>query len=467
MRRFSFLLPLLMLAACGESRLPSPAESRELVVLTREGPTTYEIDDSGAPAGFEHDLVHLFADEIGVNVRFVVVKHDADIAKRLKKGKAHMGAAWLSPPTDPALQAGPSYYASANIIAQNENTLPVETPDDLDDKPVQVVAGSRQAMALQELRKQFPRIQISEHKRISELQLLERIAEQSGDSALVDRAVLDIASNYYPQLQYALSVGSETPIVWLFPANADPVLVDQAKAFIESRRDDGTLARLVDRYFGHVERLSAADSLRFVERIRTTLPQYRTMFQAAQVNTGIDWRLLAALAYQESQWNPLATSPTGVRGMMMLTEDTADHLRVSNRLDPKQSIRAGSQYFSDLRDMLPDTVREPDRTWLAIAAYNLGMGHMNGARRIAEGLKKDPDSWYEMKTVLPLLARPEYFERLKSGRARGGEAVITAENARMYYDILSRYEPPYRPFAESPAAARANAQAERNSSPPK
>jgi membrane-bound lytic murein transglycosylase F len=128
--------------------------------------------------------------------------------------------------------------------------------------------------------------------------------------------------------------------------------------------------------------------------------------------------------------------------MMMLTEDTADHLRVNNRLDAKQSIRAGSQYFSDLRDSLPESVPEPDRTWMAIAAYNLGMGHFNGARHIAQSLKKDPESWYEMKMVLPLLARPEYYERLKSGRARGGEAVITAENVRMYYDILSRYEAP-------------------------
>jgi membrane-bound lytic murein transglycosylase F len=214
-------------------------------------------------------------------------------------------------------------------------------------------------------------------------------------------------------------------------------------------RAEGTLARLTDRYFGHVERLNPADVIRFVERSRSVLPQYRQHFHAAQASTGIDWRLLAALAYQESHWDPLATSPTGVRGMMMLTEDTADHLRVSNRLDAKQSIRAGSQYFSDLRDSLPESVPEPDRTWMAIAAYNLGMGHFNGARHIAQSLKKDPESWYEMKMVLPLLARPEYYERLKSGRARGGEAVITAENVRMYYDILSRYEAPYRPFSES------------------
>lgn len=131
---------------------------------------------------------------------------------------------------------------------------------------------------------------------------------------------------------------------------------------------------MTDRYFGHVERLNPADVIRFVERTRSVLPQYRQHFHAAQASTGIDWRLPAALAYQESQWDPLATSPTGVRGMMMLTEDTADHLRVSNRLDPKQSIRAGSQYFSDLRDSLPASVPEPDRSWMAIAAYNLGMG---------------------------------------------------------------------------------------------
>lgn len=455
------ILPLsLVLFACSEQRPPSLRESQELIVLTREGPTTFTQDGSTPPAGFEHDLVQLFAEELGLPARFVVVRHDKQITKKLKAGKAHFGAAWLTTPSDPELVAGPSYFMSSNVIAQNEDTLPIDTPDDLIGKPVQVLAGSRQAGVLRELQKRFPDIQVSERKGTTELELLQRVALQRGESALVDSAVLDIASNFYPELQYALTLGTGTPITWVFPAAADPELLQRAGNFIERIRADGTLARLTDRYFGHVERLKQADIVTFVERIRTLLPQYRTHFQAAQATTGIDWRLLAALAYQESHWDPLATSPTGVRGMMMLTEETADHLRVSNRLDAKQSIRAGSQYFSDLRDSLPATVPEPDRTWMAIAAYNLGMGHLNGARHFAQGLKKDPDSWYEMKTVLPLLARPEYYQRLKSGKARGGEAVITAENVRMYYDILSRNEAPYRPFSESsmgngaPEAAR-------------
>ena len=442
-------LPLLLLAACDGQRPPNFRESGELVVLTREGPTTYVRDDGGGASGFEHDLVTLFAEDLGLKVRFVLAPHDGKIASKLKSGKAHFGAAWLTTPTDPALIAGPSFFSSSNVIAQNEGTLPVETPDDLNGKSVRVLSGSRQANVLRELIKQFPEIQVSERKAGTELELLERVAELRGESALVDSAVLDIAYNYYPQLQYALTLGTETPIVWIFPATGDPELLQRANSFVERIRADGTLARLTDRYFGHVERLKPADIVRFIERIRTVLPSYRSFFQAAQVNTGIDWRLLAALAYQESQWDPLATSPTGVRGMMMLTEDTADHLRVSNRLDARQSIRAGSQYFSDLRDSLPESTPEPDRTWMAIAAYNLGMGHFNGARHIAQSLKKDPDSWYEMKGVLPLLARPEYYERLKSGRARGGEAVITAENVRIYYDILNRHETAYHPYAES------------------
>jgi membrane-bound lytic murein transglycosylase F len=129
--------------------------------------------------------------------------------------------------------------------------------------------------------------------------------------------------------------------------------------------------------------------------------------------------------------------------MMMLTEDTADRLRVSNRLDPAQSIRAAARYLADLRDELPATVKEPDRTWLALAAYNLGQGHLNGARQFAAGMKRDANSWYEMKRILPLMARPEYYARLKSGRARGGEAVIMVENIRSYYGVLRRFESSY------------------------
>lgn len=452
MRWFFHLFLVVLLTACGERSVPPVHSAKELVVLTRSGPTTYTTDDTKAAVGFEHDLASLFAEELELKVRFVVAASDADIVRRLKAQQAHMAAAWLTPDDDPELRRAAPYMMSSNILATHEASLPITEIGRLAGRTVYVVAGSQQAAALREVQASVPDLHIVDRSEEDELGLLEGVAAQRFDAALVDQAVFDIASNYYPELQGTLEIGKPQPVVWMFPADGDPSLIDRADAFIARIQQDGTLARLKDRYFGHVERLDQGDVVAFIERIRSVLPQYRPLFQTAQASTGIDWRLLAALAYQESQWDPLATSPTGVRGMMMLTEDTADHLRVSNRLDPKQSIRAGARYLGDLRDALPDSVREPDRLWLALAAYNLGMGHLNGGRAIAESLKANPDSWYEMKKVLPLLSRPQYYKRLKSGKARGGEAVILVENIRIYADILKRYEAPHLPPERSAKA---------------
>jgi len=437
-----------VLAACGEHGVPPVHEAKELIVLTRKGPTTYAVDETLGAVGFDHDLVDLFARDLGLKARFVVAASDADVHRRLKNGEAHLAAAWQITLDDPEIGSGSPYFQSQNILVTHEASLPITGIEELAGKTVHVVAGSRQATALRAIQKQVPQLSIVDEAQRGELDLLEGVATRRFEATLVNNAVFDLGSNYYPELQGSLTIGPMRPISWLFPPNSDPDLRAKADAFIARAQKDGTLERLRDRYFGHVERLDQADIVHFIELVRTALPKYRAMFQSAQASTGIDWRLLAALAYQESQWDPLATSPTNVRGMMMLTEDTADHLGVSNRLDARLSIRAGSQYLSDLRDTLPASIKEPDRLWLALAAYNLGMGHLNGARSIAQGLKANPDSWYEMKKVLPLLVRPQYYNRLKSGKARGGEAVIMVENIRIYTDILNRYESPHRPLEQ-------------------
>ena len=174
--------------------------------------------------------------------------------------------------------------------------------------------------------------------------------------------------------------------------------------------------------------------------------------------TGIDWRLLAAIGYQESQWDAFATSSTGVRGLMMLTGDTADRMGVTNRLDARQSILGGARYLVMMKETLPSRIPEPDRTWLALAAYNQGQGHMEDARRIAQARGGSPDDWADVKEALPYLSRGTYSKVMKYGYARGGEALHFAENIRNYYDILLRLEPEYNPLFnlgssdEAPAA---------------
>ncbi|MEJ2480566.1 MAG: transglycosylase SLT domain-containing protein, partial [Acidihalobacter sp.] len=192
----------------------------------------------------------------------------------------------------------------------------------------------------------------------------------------------------------------------------------------------------VERNFGHVQDFDYVGTVRYIAHIHERLPAYEPLFKEAAEKTGLDWRLLAAIGYQESHWNPKAISPTGVRGLMMLTLDTAKHIGIANRLNPEQSVMGGAAYLVKLRGWLPASIKEPDRTWFALAAYNVGIGHILDARDIAKRLGKNPNSWTEVKDVLPLLTQRKWYSHTANGYARGREAVRYVQNIRSYYDIL-------------------------------
>jgi membrane-bound lytic murein transglycosylase F len=290
------------------------------------------------------------------------------------------------------------------------------------------------------------------------MSLLDQLSDGEYDFVLTDSHIVELAQNFSPNIGKAFTVGGPDALAWAMPNDADPMLVNQVGDFFKRINANGSLRILLDRYYGHIERLNQGDVYAFLQRRTSVLPQYRHIFQEAQELTGIDWRLLAALGFQESHWDPLATSPTGVRGLMMLTSETADRMGVTDRLDPRQCILAGARYLKMIKDALPARIGEPDRTWLALASYNVGFGHVEDARILAQRLKLNPDSWVDMRKVLPLLARSDYYTTVKRGFARGGEPVILTENVRNYFDILVRYEDPYRPLFSSSFTADARSE---------
>ena len=443
LRLLCCLLPVLT-SACG--RIEAPESDGKLVVAIRETPAFFQ-SDGGTASGFDHDLVKAFADSLGLKVQFVKAADPYELNDLALAGRVHLAASL--PLGNGQLQySTPIRVVRQWIVGHNEVTGP-ETLSDLAGRSVEVLAGSALVDTLRGLDEKS-RPAVVELPGANEMDLLARVAERKAELAAVHDIHLDLAVNFHPELSPLLQLPGRLEFAWAFGSEGAESLRAKADAFIAAARADGTLARLHDRYFGHIKRINAEGIARFIDDAKTKLPQWRRHFQQAQELTGIDWRLIAALAYQESKWDPLATSYTNVRGMMMLTEDTADYLRVKNRLDAQESIRAGARYLAELVEQVPATARHPDRLWLALSAYNLGMGHFRGARSIARSMKRDPDVWYEMKQVLPQLARPEIYARLKSGAARGGEAVIMVENIRSYYDVLSRFEPPHDP----PYAAR-------------
>lgn len=401
------------------------------------------VPNSEGMNGFSRDLVEAFADKLGVEVRYVETQNTAALLDLVRSRQVHMAVDVPVLRGESALTYSPPLHETRQLIVQPTSALPVDSLAKLAERDIVMLPGAPQARTLAALAIQ-PAPVLRELEGINEIDLLAGVAQRRYDLVATDELHFDIASNYYPDIEIAYALPEKIAYVWAFPLG-DPDFNDRAICFIESAQENGTLRRLTDRYFGHIKQLDAQDIQVFLGHVRGRLNDYRRYFLEAQEITGIDWRLLAALSYQESKFDPLATSPTGVRGIMMLTEETADRLGVANRLDARESILAGAEYLASLKDELPDEIKNPDRLWFALAAYNLGMGHLRGGRLFAPGLKRDPNLWVDMKEVLPLLARPEYYERLKSGRARGGEAVVLVENIRNYYDVLSRFEPVYTP----------------------
>lgn len=444
MRLILVLIACFAIAACSpgdRGRIAGHEVLGELRVATRQDAISYLPGEAGEASGFEHDLIQELARTLGVPVRFVVFPDAMQALDALMRGQVHIAAAGLARNDRLPVTWSPPLRELDYVLVGRVDSEAVNDEKDLVGRTISARRGSLQAQMVTEIRQHRPGIHATFPVRQKDQGLLAQLAEGKRDLVATDRAHFALAAQLFPEIEIKYDLPGKSAIAWALPRESGGNLAERVTRFIADASAGDLLTRIADRYFLHTHRVTRADTLTFLERISQRLPALRPHFQDAQAETGIDWRYLAALAYQESHWDAAARSRTGVRGMMMLTSETADRLGVANRLDARDSILGGARYLAMLRDSLPDEIVEPDRTWIATASYNLGMGHMNGARAIARSLARDDTSWWDMKAVLPLLTRPEYAARLKSGPARGGEAVIMTENIRNYYGILTRIEP--------------------------
>jgi membrane-bound lytic murein transglycosylase F len=446
-RLLLILFPAVWLAGCSKPvPVPDPAISGELVVGTRISPTAYFNDAQGQPSGYAYDLISRFAAQHGWQVRWEVSPDLVSLNALAKQGKVNIIAAEL---TDSAVKsqgliAGPPLFISRALVIRRQDGPGIPRAADLAGKNIAVLAEGGHAGQLQALQKKVPGLTWNVLADAWPEELLSRLSEGEFDAVVVNETDFDRARHYYSGLTESLVLENYQPVVWALPKGTPRDLTKQLGLFVAQMEKEGALRKTFERYYGHIKRLDDSDIAGILSKRPVTLPKYRRTFQQAHEETGIDWRLLAAIGYQESQWNPYATSPTGVKGLMMLTGETADRMGVNDRFDPRQSILAGARYLTLMKDALPDRIPEPDRTWMALAAYNQGLGHLEDARRITKARQMNPDSWADVKINLPLLARGSYARVTKYGYARGGEALIFVESIRNYYDILARFESPYK-----------------------
>ncbi|OOF23981.1 lytic transglycosylase F [Salinivibrio sp. IB574] len=442
----ALLLLTLPLAGCDwhfddRTTLEKIRDRGVLRVGTLNNQLSYYIGPNG-PTGLDYDLAKRFADKLGVKLEMTPTYTLSGLFPALERGDVDIIAAGLTitPQRLDAFRPGPAYYfVSQQVVYKNGHWRPRDVDDfNRDDAVMAVVEGSSHDLTLQSLKQAHPALSWQVVQDADDDELLKQVANGDIDFTIADSVDIALIQRTHPDITVAMELSEDEPVAWFMKKQGDSSVYALMVEFFGDLAQSGELTILEEKYFGHVDQFDYVDTRAFLRAIESKLPKWEPLFK--KYANEFDWRLLAALSYQESHWNPRAISPTGVRGMMMLTLPTAKSVGVRNRLDPEQSIKGGALYLQRVLERVPDSVNPHERIWFALASYNIGFGHMMDARRLTEAQGANPNSWSDVKKRLPMLAKRQYYTQTRYGYARGYEALSYVENIRRYYQSILGYE---------------------------
>lgn len=414
----------------------------ELRVVSSNGPTTY-YEDSNGLTGFEYSLVKGFADSLGVHL---VIEDESSLELMLRSvetNKYHLAAAGLTAleSHSKSLSFSEPFMLITQQLIYNSRLRQPTSLAALKGKEVLVIANPSHKKRLHELQAAFPELHWREVINAEMIDLLELVNKGEADYAVVDSSAFDLNRYSYPKAKLAFDVSDPQPLTWAFSAGRDNTLHAAAQRYLRGIKADGTLAKVTEAFFDrHIEEVTTGEAMAFTYDLEQRLPQWLDNMKAAASEFDLDWQLLAAVSYQESHWKADARSHTGVRGLMMLTRNTAKAMGVKNREDPQQSIYGGAKYLRLLLERLPQRIQGEDRLYFALAAYNQGLGHLEDARVLTERMGGDPSKWEDVRKHMPLLAKQQYYSRAKHGYMRGWEPVKFVDNVVNYHKIIAWHQ---------------------------
>ena len=438
--RLIIALTFLMTALTGCNPRPTAMEQMrtrgQLRIATLNQPTSYYLGARGAE-GFEYRLASAYAARLNVQLVVLPARDEAGLRALIESGNADLAAAELTA-NDSWLRIGLAstpYRQVAQLVVQRRGDTRPKDIAGLKGSRLVVRAGSPQQQLLQQLRADGASDLLWTELSVGKAEPLDWVASDDADYAIVDETEYQYARFLNPETVVAFRLPAKRALQWIVRRD-NLELRDSVNAFFADAARNGTLERQERATKAELQSFEYLEARQYQADIEDRLPALRAQFEAAAADTGLDWRLLAAMGYQESHWQSAAVSENGAAGIMMLTEGTAASVGVTNRSDAAQSILGGARYFAKVVAMIPMRVAEPDRTWMAFAAYNVGYGHLEDARVIAESRGRNPDSWEDVKACLPLLADPVWYLEAKRGYARGWEPVGFVNQVRGFLAVL-------------------------------
>lgn len=431
-------LTILFLASCsaGQRDLEQILESGELRILTLNTPTTYFENSDGETAGLEYEMTRQLAHDLGVETRYIITESVAELFEALDQGRGDLIAAGISitESRKEEYSFGPSFQEIEKQVICKPYVRPKKIKD-LIGLDLVVMSGTSYVEVLESHKKKYPELEWTEITGTTDFQLFEEVANENYDCTISDSNIASVARRPYPSLEIPMTLKGKDQLAWVMREQQTDL---QAKLSQWFKKDfsESQLNELKEKYYGHTRQFDPFDTKVFQDRVKERLPEFIPYFKKASEKYNWPWKLLAAIAYQESQWDPNAKSPTGVRGIMMLTQPTAKQMKIKDRTDPEQSIMGGAKYLTHLRKRVPSHIAPADRMWMTFAAYNIGFQHLRNARAVAVWRDLNPNSWANVRKVLPLLTQKRYYKYLPNGFARGAEPVVYVDRIRHYYDLI-------------------------------
>lgn len=413
------------------------AERDKLVVVTRNDLQGYYIYRE-EPVGFEYELALAFADYLGMELQMVAGGGWDEMQELLLDGRADIIAGIPNNPAKNELFSfSSSYITTKQVPVTNKTTAVIESIADFSGREVAVAFESPFQDTLDALRGQGIELYPYYYRDKTYDDFVRGVASGEYDVTLIYEYVANNYSRHYPNLRVGMVLDGTMELSWAV-ASDNTDLLARINAFMGQMQADGSLERLYNKYFGIQHDHEYNELETFHRRVKKNIPLYMTSIRNSAYQHGFDWRIIAAMIYQESQFNPNAVSYYGASGLMQLMPKTAESmgLSASQIYDPGKNIAAGVKYLKRMWDLFDGIEDETDRLKFALAAYNAGIGHVLDARKLAEDNGMDKDLWDNAHKMLLLLNKKEYYSKVKYGYCNGSETSTYVNNVMIYYDIL-------------------------------
>ncbi|MCX7553493.1 membrane-bound lytic murein transglycosylase MltF [Marinicella sp. S1101] len=388
--------------------------------------------------GYEYQLLKAFADENNLIVKPILFNNNGDMFDALDTGAIDVAGGHLTITKQRAekYQFTDPISETAIDLVTHFNHRNAQDIREFEDKSGMLIANSSYAELLDEL-DGFKPVDLVTSNDISLFELIRKVNSKDIDYTFGDSEIINIYQYFIPGIYQTIQLSEPKDTAMLMRKYRSSELKLNLDQFIEKAKTSGLLQQLKDEILLHLPDIDSANTVTFFDKLQTTWPEIEDLVYEVADKYQFDRALLAAISYQESHWEIDAESFTGVKGLMMLTASAAKDMNIEDRTDPRQSLAGGVKYFRHMKRKMPERIAEPHRTFFALAAYNVGFGHLEDARILTQRAGMDPDNWFEVESFLPKLNNPSIAHELRYGNADGATAVIYVNNIMTYQQLMN------------------------------